>query len=180
MPLQRFEGAVDSLETFQTTLTMVNNKKVTLSKLEYQFNNNKDEGFITFPGSGTSLSVSHERRSSQWRLHAPPVGACASPVQMLAIKEKAWRRNFDISDGKSRYVISPDSPWRSDFTLRRARPGATIIGRHVAGKVVGKFRMQSNKNWSYRMVFDDDIRFEILAFCFWLVTLLSSQDTANS
>lgn len=182
MPFQTLEGAVDNVETFQTTLKLIDNQSPILSSLEFHFNAYKEQGSLTFPGSGTSLSVSHQPRTGQWRLHARAVGACKSPVQVIAVKEKPWRRNFDISDGRNRYVITPDSPWRSDFTVRLVCPGATIFGRYVPGKFVGKLLMSSSAKWSYRMVFDDNVAIEVVAFCFWLVTLLNRRayDSANS
>lgn len=94
---------------------------------------------------------------------------------MSAVKDKWWRRNFDISYGGVRYVMTPVAALRGSFVVKRVSAAMEMMGRHIAGDVVGTLTLVDRKNVRYELSFDSGLEITLPAFCLWLVLLMKKR-----
>lgn len=122
-------------------------------------------GILEFPLHGQQVTVENDAQYGYWTLYK------LGDVRVRAVKDKWWRRNFDITFGKVRYVLAPVAAGRRDFVVKRVSPALEMMGRHIAGDVVGRLNLVDKELFRYELQFDGNLDLTLPAFCLWLVMM---------
>lgn len=164
MAIRVHTAQVSDPKTLATTLSTPEGRAI--SHLTYTRSARAEHGVIEFPMHERTLSVQNDSRNGYWTL------SDHRSTYMLAARDKWWRRNIDISYGNVRYVMTPVAAFRGDFVVKRVPAAMEMMGRHIAGDVVGTLTLVDRKTLSYELIFDSGLGVTLPAFCLWLVLLL--------
>lgn len=178
----QLESLPHNAHSFNATLIVPSSEHSPIATVSYH--TTKEQGDITLAATQKTLHISHALGSGVWRLRTSPDSSRSSETRTLAqaVKKQFWRRNFCITlQGKS-FALVPTRAERSDYELYSVPCAARISGRDVDGVVVARLTALAGpeQRRPYRMVFDEDVPIELIAFCFWLVNLMNMRHSTAS